>query len=56
MTTLRDARENGKLDQFVKEHSGDAKGDPDAFNRAVKAMARTSKEAPEASDRRNRDG
>ena len=54
MTTLREARETGKIKQFVKEHK-DETGDPDAFNRTVEAMARTSKEAPKASSRRGRD-
>ena len=56
VTTLREAREKGKLDEFIKEHKGDPKGDPEAFNRAVRAMAQTSKEAPKASSRRNRGG
>lgn len=56
MTTLKEAREQGKLDQFIKEHKGDPKGDPDAFNRAVRSMARTSKEAPGASSRDASDG
>lgn len=49
MTTLRKAREEGKLDQFAKEHDADPPGDEAAFNRLFKAMAGTSKEAPEAS-------
>lgn len=48
MTTLKEARKQGKLDKFIKEHKGE-KGDPDAFNRAVKSMARKSSEAPQAS-------
>ena len=48
MKTLREAREQGKLDQFVKERSRE-KGDSAAFNRAVQAMAQTSPEAPPAS-------
>lgn len=48
MTTLKQAIEMNKLDQFIKEHKGE-KGDPDAFNRAVRAMAQTSKVAPKAS-------
>lgn len=50
MTNLKQAREQGKLDQFIKEHKGET-GDPDAFNRAVASMAQTSKEAPQASPR-----
>ena len=49
MTTLRKARESGKLDQFAKDHDADAPGDEAAFNRALQSMAGKSKEAPEAS-------
>lgn len=49
MTNLREAREQGKLDEFAKERDNDAPGDGDAFNRALRSMAGTSKEAPEAS-------
>jgi len=56
MIDLRKARESGNLDQFAKDHEGDAPGDADAFNRAVASMARKSKEAPAASRKRNRDG
>ena len=48
MISLREALDQGKLDQFIAEHEGEI-GDLDAFNRTVKAMAGTSKEAPEAS-------
>lgn len=49
MTTLKKAREDGKLDQFAKEHEADTPGDEDAFNRALASMAGKSKEAPAAS-------
>lgn len=49
MTNLKQARESGKLTQFVKERKGE-EGDPDAFNRTVASMAQTSPEAPKASD------
>lgn len=49
MTTLRQAREQGKLAEFAQEHDNDAPGDEDAFNRALRSMAGKSKEAPEAS-------
>lgn len=49
MTTLKQARESGNLDQFAKDHEAAAPGDADAFNRALASMARTSKEAPKAS-------
>ena len=56
MTTLKQAREHGKLDQFIKEHEADPKGDPKAFNQTLKAMAQKSPKAPKASSRRNPGG
>ena len=47
MTTLREAIEQGKLDQFIAEHKGE-KGDPAEFERIIRSMAGTSKEAPGA--------
>lgn len=55
MTTLRDARNQGKLDQFIAEHEADPPGDEAAFNRAVEAMAGKSKATPEASPPADRD-
>ncbi len=49
MSTLRKAREEGKLDQFAAEHEADAPGDEDAFNRALQSMAGKSKAVPAAS-------
>lgn len=54
MTTLREAREEGKLDEFAKAREGET-GDADAFNRAVTSMARKSKATPVASKKGNRD-
>lgn len=48
MTTLREALENGKLDQFIAEHKGDT-GDQAELERAIRSMAGTSKEVPGAS-------
>lgn len=56
MTTLREAREKSKLDQFVEERKGDPEGDPEAFSRALSAMVQTSKPAPKTSSRRGRGG
>ena len=50
MITLREAIDQGKLDQFIAEHEGEI-GDRDAFEATVRAMAGTSKEAPKASPR-----
>ena len=49
MTTLREARESGKLEQFVAEHEISPAGDEAAFNATLRAMAGKSKEAPAAS-------
>ena len=49
MSTLREARDKGKIDQFAKDHDADPPGDEEAFNRAFQSMAGRSKEAPEAS-------
>lgn len=49
MTTLKEARESGNLDQFAKDHEADAPGDAETFNRALASMARTSKEVPATS-------
>ena len=50
MIKLRDASQQGKLDQFIAEHKDEA-GDPDAFERTIRSMAGKSKEVPEASSR-----
>ena len=49
MTTLKQARESGKLDQFAKDREADAPGDEAAFNRALASMAQTSPAVPKAS-------
>ena len=54
MITLKQARDSGKMDQFIAEHKGE-KGDPKAFNQTLKAMAQKSPKAQKASSRRNPD-
>lgn len=49
MSNLRKAREQGKLDQFAKDHEADAPGDEAAFNATLASMAGKSKAVPEAS-------
>ena len=58
MTTLREARETGKLDQFIAEREAEAKavGDPKAFDATLKAMAQTSKSARETLKQRRSGG
>ena len=46
--TLAQAKEQGKLDQFIAEHEGEI-GDREAFDATLRSMAGMSKEAPEAS-------
>lgn len=54
MLTLKQAIEAGKLDQFIAEHP-EVQGDEEAFNRAVQAMAQTSKEARPSSPKERGD-
>lgn len=49
MTTLREAREKGKLEQFIAEREGGAPGDKRAFDKTVKSMAGKSKATRPAS-------
>lgn len=58
MTTLREARDTGKLEKFIAEREAEHKtaGDAAAFNRAVASMAQTSKAAPAASRKALRGG
>ena len=49
MTTLKQARESGKLDQFAKDHDTDAPGDETAFNATLQSMAGKSKAVPATS-------
>ncbi len=46
MTTLRKARETGKLEEFIVEHENDAPGDQKAFDATLSAMVRKSKSKP----------
>ena len=55
MTTLRNARDKGKLEEFIKEREAET-GDADRFSRAVASMARKSSEAPKALKKGNGDG
>jgi hypothetical protein len=49
MSSLRQARDEGKLDQFAADREADAPGDEAAFNRALQSMAGKSKAVPGAS-------
>ncbi len=51
MTSLREARDTGKLDQFIAEREAEAApaGDAKAFSRALSSMAGKSKAVPAAS-------
>ncbi len=50
MTTLKEARKKGKLDEFIREHEADPDGDLDKLDAALKRPAsQKTKEAPAAS-------
>lgn len=49
MTTLKEALANGKLDEFIKEHSDDAAGDADKLEAAISSMVGKSPKAPATS-------
>jgi hypothetical protein len=53
--TLNQARKENKLAQFAKEHRRDAKGDANAFNGTLAAVAGRSKAVPATSKKRNPD-
>lgn len=56
MTTLREARQKGKLEQFIQEHESDAPGDLDKLDAVIKRPSPgKSSEAPEASSERGSD-
>jgi hypothetical protein len=56
MTTLREARQKGTLDQFIREHEKDAPGDLDKLDDAIKRLDQgKSSKAPAASSERDRD-
>lgn len=38
MTTLKKAKEQGKLEEFIKEHEKDASGDQDVFDKTLDAI------------------
>jgi hypothetical protein len=58
MITLRQARETNRLPDFIDGREAEARAESDAetFNRGLRSMAGTSKEAPKTSPRRGRGG
>ena len=46
MPSLREARDKGKLDEFVAEHGKDAPGDKRSFDATLSSMAGKSKSKP----------
>jgi hypothetical protein len=55
MTNLREAREQGRLDQFIAERKAEV-GDADAVERTIASMSQKSSEVPKASAKGSRDG
>jgi len=43
MTTLKEARKNGNLKDFIKKHEKDPCGDEDAFNAVIESTCGKSK-------------
>ena len=58
MTTLREARDTGKLAEFIAEREAGAArvGNKDALNRVLEAMAGKSKAVPKTSKQERDDG
>ena len=56
MKNLREARDQGKLNQFAVAREADPPGDEAEFNRLFGSMAGTSKAVPEASPPDDCDG
>lgn len=55
-TTLREAREKGQLEKFIREHEKDTPGDLDKLDEALKRSTRESaKAARKASSRESSD-
>jgi hypothetical protein len=51
MTTLKEAREKGKLKEFIKEHATDNDGDKAAIEATLRSMVGKSKPVPKTSSR-----
>ena len=50
MKTLKTAREEGRLDKFIKEHEADPPGDLNKLDKLITSVARgTGSKAPKAS-------
>lgn len=50
MPTLKQARESGKIDEFIAEREDQPPADEEAFHATLNSMAGKSKPAPETSD------
>ncbi|CAO1652255.1 hypothetical protein NYA22BAC_01709 [Parasphingorhabdus sp. NYA22] len=51
MTTLKEARQKGKLKEFIKEHEADHDGDEAAIAATLRSMVGKSKPVPKTSSR-----
>ena len=47
--TLKEAQQQGKIEEFIKEHENDNQGDMELFYRAISSLAQTSKSTQETS-------
>jgi len=48
-TSLKKARESGSLDEFIKEHSKDPKGDADKLNKTIDRFTQSQSQNPDKS-------
>jgi len=56
MTTLKEALENNKIKDFIKERTKEEKkGDKEKFDKIIKSISQTSPKAPKASTQDNRE-
>ena len=52
MTTLKEAREKGKLDEFIKEHEKDKPGDAERLDKALKKIVKPASTVRKTKDKR----
>ena len=48
---LKEAREKGKLDEFIKEHEKDKPGDAERLDKALKKIVKPSSQTVQSTDK-----
>ena len=51
MTTLREAREKGRIDKFIAEHEADTPGDMDKLDAAIKCPSAGTEKSDQAASK-----